>query len=270
MDKHDRVLAGSAGEHYVLYRLHLAGIHAAQTPTGTKDTDILVFPAGGQGVRLQVKTRTKEGGRGWVLHERHGRLADPWFFYAFVDLESGPHTAYVLPSRVVAHAVAAMQSAREAAGAVHKGHGSAPSIRLLEPAPAVAANGFPPGWMEPHREDWRSLDVGRHPVTPAAPAISAAEVLMSLVGHTITTVEGRPNTVLGCDGVTAIVGTERSPAGQPVKVAAVQAALDRLTRDGFVEVNSHTLGFHAAVCGAVLGALPGVGITLRPAVARLL
>jgi hypothetical protein len=38
----DSVLTGSAGEHYVLYRLHRQGVLAAQSPAGARDADVLV------------------------------------------------------------------------------------------------------------------------------------------------------------------------------------------------------------------------------------
>jgi len=44
----DSVLTGSAGEHYVLYKLHREGILAAQSPTGARDADILVFDDDGR------------------------------------------------------------------------------------------------------------------------------------------------------------------------------------------------------------------------------
>ena len=58
--------------------------------------------------------------------------------------------------------------------------------------------------------------------------MNAREYLGSLVGQTIETYRGRPNTVIRIEGSEVIVGTARSPAGTPVPIAWVQSALDRL------------------------------------------
>jgi hypothetical protein len=60
--------------------------------------------------------------------------------------------------------------------------------------------------------------------------VDAREHLQGLVGTTITTLSGRPNTVLRVQGDVVIVGTQRSPGGQPVPIEWVQAALDDLLR----------------------------------------
>lgn len=54
MSARNSVLTGSAGEHYVLYRLHREGILAAQSPAGAREADILVFNSDGLGRRIQV------------------------------------------------------------------------------------------------------------------------------------------------------------------------------------------------------------------------
>jgi hypothetical protein len=58
--------------------------------------------------------------------------------------------------------------------------------------------------------------------------MDASERLRSLVGTTIPTVTGKPNTVLGVEADRVIVRTERSPKERPVSIADVQAAMDLL------------------------------------------
>lgn len=65
----------------------------------------------------------------------------------------------------------------------------------------------------------------------------AREVLEGLVGKTIHTLNGRPNTVLGIEGDHVRVGTTRSPNGTLVRIQWVQDALDRLGSEGEVEIS---------------------------------
>jgi hypothetical protein len=88
-------------------------------------------------------------------------------------------------------------------------------------------------------------------------AINARRYLETLVGRTIKTYRGRPNVILGVKGPDVLVGTSRSPSGQPVPIAWVQSAIDRLTTEGEVEVSVESLGHRSAFVGAVLATLPG-------------
>lgn len=83
----------------------------------------------------------------------------------------------------------------------------------------------------------------------------AREVLNGLVGKTIHTLTGRPNTVLGVEGDTVQVATARSPSGKSIPIAWVQAALDRLDTDGEVEITVESVGYRSAFIGAVLSSL---------------
>ena len=51
------------------------------------------------------------------------------------------------------------------------------------------------------------------------------------------------------------MATARSPTGQPVPIAWVQHALDRLAADGEIEISVESVGYRSAFIGAVLGAL---------------
>lgn len=83
----------------------------------------------------------------------------------------------------------------------------------------------------------------------------ARQVLGGLVGETIKTLSGHPNTVLGLEGTEVRVATTRSPNGTLVPIAWVQDALDRLARDGEIEISVDSVGYRSAFVGAVLNAL---------------
>src|SRR4051794_32319753 len=93
--------------------------------------------------------------------------------------------------------------------------------------------------------------------------------LEQLVGRTIPTVTGRPNSVLRIEGGDVFVGTNKSPGGEPVPIAEIQDAFDRLVNQGEVVVTPESVGYRSAFIGAALAALPGTEIARRPARVRL-
>jgi hypothetical protein len=101
---------------------------------------------------------------------------------------------------------------------------------------------------------------------PVAPVElpTAYELLTSLLHKEVHTSRGRRNTVLDLDGDTVLVGTERSPDGQPVEVRHVQQALDILAVHGSVVVQPHELGHRSSFVGAVLANLPNAFVTGDP------
>ena len=153
----DTVLTGSAGEHYVLYKLHREGILAAQSPAGARDADILVFDDDGIGRRVQVKTRTHGADGGWHMSLKHEKMRDPGLVYAFVDLEPEPPVVYVVPSEVVAEVVAL----------AHQGWLNAPGkggrdrrdteFRRLRPEYPYPVEGFSGPWLAQYRDRWSLL-----------------------------------------------------------------------------------------------------------------
>jgi hypothetical protein len=105
------------------------------------------------------------------------------------------------------------------------------------------------------------------PHQPSWPA--ADEVLRSLIGEEIPTVTGIPNVVLAVQDRAALVGTGRSPRGQPVEINEVQRGMDKLRTDGSVRVAVDELGHRSAFVGAVLATLPGAHATTNPATVTL-
>ncbi len=154
MSAKDSVLTGSAGEHYVLYRLHRQGILAAQSPAGARDADILVFDEHGVGRRVQVKTRTYGTDRGWHMSQKHESLRDPGLVYAFVDMEPEPPVVYVVPSEVVAEVVARAHqgwlAAPGKAGRVRRDT----AFRRLRPEYPYVVEGFEGEWLAAYRDRW--------------------------------------------------------------------------------------------------------------------
>src|SRR3712207_3211078 len=80
----------------------------------------------------------------------------------------------------------------------------------------------------------------------------ARQILEALIGETIHTLTGRPNTVLALEGDAVRVATTRSPQGALVPITWVQAALDRLASDGEVAISVESVGYRSAFVGAVL------------------
>lgn len=85
----------------------------------------------------------------------------------------------------------------------------------------------------------------------------AGQHLLGLVGETIRTLNGRPNTILRVEGDDVFVGTQKSPQGQRVPIKAVQAAIDQLVEGGELAIEVTTVGYRSAFIGAVLATLPG-------------
>lgn len=85
----------------------------------------------------------------------------------------------------------------------------------------------------------------------------ARQHLLGLVGQTIRTLSGRPNTILRVEGENVIVGTQKSSQGQPVLIKVVQGAIDQLVEEGELAIEVTTVGYRSAFIGAVLTTLPG-------------
>ena len=157
MSARDSVLTGSAGEHFVLYKLHRAGILAAQSPAGARDADVLVFNDLGLGKRIQVKTRTYGPDGGWHMRMKHEQMTDPGLVYAFVDLEPEPPVVYLVPSVTVAEVLARSHQAWLAVPGKTRPHADHPMRRLL-PHYSFAVEGYSDRWLDQYRDRWDLLD----------------------------------------------------------------------------------------------------------------
>ncbi|WNV88407.1 HNH endonuclease signature motif containing protein [Umezawaea sp. Da 62-37] len=127
-----------------------------------------------------------------------------------------------------------------------------------------------------HREhladvDFRALltlvGLADHDLAPP----SALDVLRSLVGKQLFTVTGKPNRIIRVDPDVVRVGTGRSEAGEPVRVAAVQKGLDLLREKGFVRIHptADGLGHRSSFIGAVLATVPGAVASTGPAMVTM-
>jgi hypothetical protein len=152
-------LVGPAGEHFVLFRLYQQGMLASLSPPGSPTVDVLVLAADESVIAtLQVKTRTR--GSGWVMGEKHERIAQPRCFYAFINLdvaEGAMPVTYIVPSAEVAGVVAGSHKAWLAiAGKGGRAHRDNP-VRQLRPRHSYDVAGYPDGWMDQYLERWDFL-----------------------------------------------------------------------------------------------------------------
>jgi 5-methylcytosine-specific restriction enzyme A len=98
----------------------------------------------------------------------------------------------------------------------------------------------------------------------AAERVEAATFIQGLLGRRLTTVSGFRNEALRLDNGDVIVATQRSREGQPVPLASIQSALDRLVDDGVVEIDVDSVGYRSAFIGAALRELPGARVEESP------
>jgi len=96
----------------------------------------------------------------------------------------------------------------------------------------------------------------------------ARAYLEGLVGQTIPTVTGRPNTILRLDGNQVWVRTDDTAdpeEGERVSIKSVQDAADALFANGRIGINTRDVPGRSAFVGAVLSSLPGAVGLRRPA-----
>jgi hypothetical protein len=103
-------------------------------------------------------------------------------------------------------------------------------------------------------------------VTTPAP-FDARLHLERLVGQTIRTITGSPNTIVAVRGDDVFVRTDSTsrPAGEPVPIEWVQDAGDALFAKGSIRINPTEATHRSAFIGAVLSTLPGAIGLRRPA-----
>lgn len=149
--KFDTSLTGAAGEHLVLSRLLARGHLAAQAPRGTRKADILVnFLDDRRPCLIQVKARQSGRDLGWHMQEKHESQIEEDLFFCFVDLEPEFPVVYVLPSSVVAEAIATDNAIWLATpGRNGQDHNPTKLRRLTN-----VMKGKEPGWLEEYKENW--------------------------------------------------------------------------------------------------------------------
>jgi len=151
----ERALVGPAGEHYVLYKLHMLGMLAALAPRNAPSVDILVLNEDETiASTLQVKTRTYGRDGGWHMSLKHETLVRPSLIYVFVDLEPTIPVTYVVPSATVARIVKSAHEVWLATpgrdGRAHRAH----DLRRILPAYDYPVPDAPDGWMERFKDKW--------------------------------------------------------------------------------------------------------------------
>jgi len=169
MPIHRTTLIGAAGEHYVIFRLLGMGYIAGLAPQGAPNTDIIVTNiGGGKSVAIQVKTKLFVGrDQGWHMRPKHAEISEPYLFYCFVDLSTGPESlppVYILPSSIVAKAIDSTHklwlSLPGVGGRPHKDS----NVRRLLPDysqtlhvdhPVVSE--YSEGWLDEYKENWKIL-----------------------------------------------------------------------------------------------------------------
>jgi hypothetical protein len=136
------------------------------------------------------------------------------------------------------------------------------TLFLLLILPATCA---PLGWCSGVRD--RGVDGTLAAVATPAP-FDARTYLRGLVGQTIPTITGKPNTVVAVRGDDVFVRTEdtTNPAvGEPVPILWVQEAGNTLYANGRIGINTTEATHRSAFIGAVLSTLPGAVGLRRPA-----
>ncbi len=154
-------LTGAAGEHYVMSQLLRRGFVAALAPAGVPTADIVVTdPQGQMTAAVQVKTRLDKGSDGgWHMRKKHETIIGDRLFYVFVTLTDTPE-CFVMPSAIVAEALEKAHRIWLSKPGKKGQQRNDTDMRRLLPTydrtigPEV---GYPPGWLEPYRENWGLL-----------------------------------------------------------------------------------------------------------------
>jgi len=166
MARNNALQVGTAGEHYVAFRLAQRGFVVAIPRGGSPTVDILASdPTGNRTLAIQVKTAEWAGrtrGRGndkrshhleFALGHKAANHGGEYFFYVFVDLKgqdpSSVPECYIVPSAEIRKYCARVPA----------------KAKMVRWHPLV-------GEAEPYRENWASLvaaagiqknDDGKHP-----------------------------------------------------------------------------------------------------------
>lgn len=169
MSAQTTTLTGSAGEHYIMFRLLKLGYLAGLAPQGAPNADIIATDiTGKKAVAIQVKTRLPKGrDNGWHMRDKHEKLIENNLYYCFVNLLDEAPIVYIIPSKIVAEVVSISHKIWLALpgrnGKKHKDN----AMRRLLPDYAKALKTDNPftrkyteGWLPKYRENWEILGLG--------------------------------------------------------------------------------------------------------------
>lgn len=168
-------LVGSAGEHYIMYKLLRNNLIAALAPEGAPNADIIVTDIeGNKTAVIQVKTRRDIGSdKGWHMKKKHETIVGERLFYCFVDLgseEGHSPQVYVIPSSKVAEVIKrAHEIWLETPGRGGRKHKDTDMRRLLPdyssklPLSPKKDKMMGAGWMEKYHEKWDLLEIKNSP-----------------------------------------------------------------------------------------------------------
>ena len=153
----------AAGEHYVLFRLHAAGLMAALAPRNAPSVDVIVLsPDEKITAEVQVKTSTGTVRSGWgTLSVKDETRARPGLYYALVNIRDPVQpVSYIVPSAVVADVLPKQHRAYHQRPRLY-GDVTKPkadnSMRSIRDDFGFKVPGYPPGWMKPYLEAWHLL-----------------------------------------------------------------------------------------------------------------
>lgn len=95
---------GNAGEYFIAHVLSAYGFTATITLGRAEKYDILAITPKDKTVKIQVKTSSGTSPY-WRMHEKHQKVFDDDFFFAFVLLNSmkKPAEYWIVPSRLVSN-----------------------------------------------------------------------------------------------------------------------------------------------------------------------
>jgi hypothetical protein len=117
-----------------------------------------VVTSGKEILTVQVRVTSLGQGQGWLLTQEHERATEDRLLYAFVDTEPAIPETFFIPAAVVGDVL----RASHAAWLATPGRGGRPHrdnpMRMILSDYRFPVPGYPPGWLEQHRERWDLLE----------------------------------------------------------------------------------------------------------------
>ena len=171
MPSGNSAIVGAAGEHLVMSRLLMNNFVAGLAPTGARMVDVIAHGEDGRALDIQVKARSGVKSNGlpiksakWHMQPKHEQWVADNLYYCFVDFAPEQPEVFVLPSLVVADALALTHKLwLEVPGRNGQRHNPDSRLRFIN----VKQRGQEEGWLEEYRERW---DLLRSPEPETMPA----------------------------------------------------------------------------------------------------